>query len=96
MNKKEHLLVCVNEECSEVAKAITKILRFGVDDRYPPISGTTNLEKLSEECTDVLAVLEMLEDAKIVQINRSRAAIELKKAKVFRYMDYARERKTLR
>ena len=35
MNRTEHLLACLAEECAEVAQAVGKALRFGLDDGYP-------------------------------------------------------------
>ena len=35
MNREEHLLTILSEECAEVIKDVSKALRFGLDD-YPP------------------------------------------------------------
>lgn len=31
MNKAEHLLTCLAEECAEIQQAVSKALRFGVE-----------------------------------------------------------------
>ena len=43
MNKLEHLLVVVNEECAEIQQATSKALRFGLYNGHP------NKETMNEE-----------------------------------------------
>lgn len=89
MNEKEHLLVCLSEECAEVQHAIAKALRFGLDDGYPE-STTTNADDILNELADITAVVEMLEERKI--INRTTSiehAIKKKKERVEHYMKHA-------
>jgi len=59
MTRTEHLLVCLSEECGEVQHTISKILRFGWIHEWPG-TGKTNLDVLSDEVNDVLAVIRML------------------------------------
>ena len=93
MNKTEHLLTCLIEECAEVQKAAAKALRFGLDDTSP--GGTTNRQDIADECVDLLAVLEMLEDEGIIPPVETSQATQPKKDKVSKYMDYAKGRGTL-
>ena len=44
------MLIC-QEECAEVAQAISKVFRFGVDGEH---LGATNRERLEEEIGDLL------------------------------------------
>jgi len=61
MTEREHLLVCLAEEATEVAQAACKALRFGLDDDRG--SGLRTAHRaLSEEMADLLAVLRLLED----------------------------------
>ena len=97
MNKTEHLLTCLMEECAEIQKAAAKALRFGLDD-HAPNSDSTNAEDISTEIIDLLAVIEMLKEEKIIPEIRQHNADSLiarKKEKVNQYMDYAKERGTM-
>jgi len=97
MNKKEHLLTCLMEECAEIQKAAAKALRFGLDD-HAPNSDSTNAEDIAAEVIDLAAVVEMLTEEKFIpnicDIDL-KIAIKKKKEKVNKYMDYAKERGTL-
>lgn len=95
MNKTEHLLTCLAEECAEVGQAAAKALRFGIDD-MPPNGGLPNNEYIVREMNDVLAIIELLRGHGI-ELNGIgyRVAIDEKKAKVERFMEYAEERGTL-
>ena len=97
MNQTEHLLTCLMEECAEIQKSAAKALRFGLDD-HAPNSHSTNAEDISIEFIDLVAVIEMLREENIIPDicdNDSKIAIEKKKEKVKKYMDYAKERGTL-
>lgn len=59
MNVQENLLTTLMEECAEVAKAASKILRAGPDSS-PPGRGTSNIQELAAELTDLMAVVEEL------------------------------------
>lgn len=68
MNRKEHLLTILGEECTEIIQSCAKIgqlcskaNRFGLDN-YPPDESrlTTNKEELSLEMTDLFSVYNML------------------------------------
>lgn len=52
----EHL----SEEASEIIKAKSKIIRFGLQDRWPVESGDTNIAKLEEEIGHLEAVVDVL------------------------------------
>jgi len=53
------LLICLNEEATEVAKEVCKIQRSGKDHAYP-IGNATNLQRLHNEIGDFLAILDRL------------------------------------
>jgi hypothetical protein len=61
MNRTELLLVCLAEECAQVQHAIAKTLRFSFDDTFPGVT-SANAQDIVSEFTDVLAVMELLED----------------------------------
>jgi len=93
MNKQEHLLVCMAEECSEIQHAIAKALRFGVDD-HGHSERPTNRVQLRAEFNDLLAVAEMLEEHGF-NFEPSRIDIAAKKKRVAEYMEYASGNGTL-
>jgi hypothetical protein len=89
MNREEHLLVILAEECAEVAKETSKALRFGMYEIMPgqPLS---NRERILRELNDLWAFVEMLDLAHV-----SREEIQDKKVKVAKYMRYAEQCGTL-
>lgn len=91
LNDTEHLLVCMAEECSEIAQVISKTLRFGLHSTYKDKS---NIDLLSAEVNDFMGVLEMLIEAG-VDITISTEAIALKREKLKRYMEISRDCGTL-
>ena len=84
MNETEHLLVILMEECAEVAKETSKALRFG-EGEVMPGQPLTNRERILHELNDLWAIVEMLG---LQQVDRD--AIECKKAKVAKFMKYAK------
>ena len=55
----------LQEECAEVIQAISKCLRFGIDN-YKPGKPKTNREHLAEEIGDLIAMIELCYDNDIV------------------------------
>jgi hypothetical protein len=95
LNRKEHLLVCLAEECDEIGQRVSKALRFGLAEVQPG-QGLTNAERIVEEIVDFFAVLEMLTDAEILTIDdRVGAAIQAKRDKVEKFMRFAEEQGAL-
>ena len=60
-NKSQEIMSILQEECSEVIQAVSKINRFGIDN-YKPGKPKTNREHLEEELGDLLAMIELLEN----------------------------------
>lgn len=84
-NSEIELLVLLSEECAEVIKAVSKILRHGYESKHPNAPPTqTNRVDLENEIGDVRAAVELLchsggvvasnifkaEDAKMISIAR--------------------------
>ncbi len=88
MNRLEHLLVILAEECSEVAQRASKAIRFGIDEVQPG-QDETNARRLERELGDLMAVAEMLG----LPVRESDKLA--KRIKVKEYMDYARKMGTL-
>jgi hypothetical protein len=111
MNRQEHLLTSVMEECNEVGQRVSKAMRFGVeqvqiaaDDRPEQNPGRlTNRERILSEFYDLLASMEMAGLIELKQYTHSDAmwlivpavAIEAKKAKIERYLEKAKQHGTL-
>ena len=94
MNRTEHLLSCLAEECAEVAQRVSKALRFGLDEVQPG-QPHTNAQRIGQEFNDLLAVVEMLEEEGTLERPTDTHAIERKKAKVLSFMEYAEQCGTL-
>lgn len=90
----QYLLICLSEECAEVSQRVTKSLRFGLDEVQPG-QEDGNVTRLTAEVTDLLAVLEMLQEAGVPVLSGDRTAIIAKKDKVGQFMEYSREQGTL-
>lgn len=97
LSREQHLLICLGEECAEVQKEISKILRFGLNDK--PISSLAgnmldpNSVRLSQEIVDVQALIRML-IKEGVPIKISQRDIIKKCQKVETYIKYAQEKGT--
>ena len=55
------IILILAEECAEVTKEISKIMRFG-PDQCKPGKDVTNIQMLQEELGDLLAMVELLVD----------------------------------
>ena len=94
MNRTEHLLVILMEECSEVQKNTSKALRFGLDD-HASDSDVNNAEMLTKEIGDLYAAIQMLFDDKNIIESPFNEHINLKKIKVEKYLEYSKQKGTL-
>ncbi len=85
MNREEHLLTQLAEECAEVAQRASKAARFGMFETQPgqPLS---NRMRIREEIVDLIAVVEMLDPNLLCYTQQE---IDTKKAKVEKYLRYA-------
>lgn len=57
----------LQEECAEVIQAVSKIMRFGIDN-YKPGKPRTNREHLEEELGDLLAMIDLLQSNGVVSL----------------------------
>lgn len=103
MNRTEHILVCIAEEGGEVAKEVSKALRFGLDDQltldpHGPrgTEGPTNRAKITTEFIDMLGAYQLaVMEGILPDIGLSRLPADtkhlmtIKAAKIRSYMDYA-------
>ena len=76
------ILLITQEECAEVAQAISKVFRFGVDGEH---LGATNRERLEEEIGDLLCMIEMLTEEGIIDASVVARAAQAKRAKLAKW-----------
>ena len=100
MNRVEHLLTQLGEECAEVAQRSSKAARFGlleVQDAPENVGHLNNSERIIVEYADILAVVEMLADEGHLVINHETLALlkKAKKEKIEKYLLYAAKVGTL-
>lgn len=87
MNRIEHLLTILSEECAEVTKECSKALRFGLENPY---QGTTSSQKIADELNDLIAVADMIKDASVIGPFIDDKKIKAKKDKVEKYLEYSK------
>lgn len=58
LSKKQLLLIQLGEEAGEIAQAVSKALRFGLEDSWK--EGSNNRQKLTQEVADLIAVFNKL------------------------------------
>jgi len=81
--KEREILGITQEECAEVIQAISKCVRFGIDNEHK--SGSTQRENLSMEVGDLVCMIGLLIEAGLVKeedINRARDE-KIEKLKVY-------------
>ena len=96
MNRKEHLLTILAEECSEIQHATCKALRFGLND-MGPAKKLTNALNIQIEYIQLTAVIDMLIREGHIDFDEELSMEEIKKKNeaVEHYLKYAKERGTL-
>jgi hypothetical protein len=93
VNLAKYLLTQAASECVEVAHRISKAQQFGLAETQ---SGQpeSNAERVVGEFMDLLAVMEMLEAEGLIQMpsaEEQEVLKQAKKAKVLKFMQYARD-----
>ena len=59
-------MLIAQEECAEVTQAISKVFRFGIEGVH---NGASNKQRLEEEVGDLLCMIEMMIEQKIIDGN---------------------------
>ena len=77
----EIMLIC-QEECAEVTQAISKVFRFGMDASH---NGASNRERLTEEVGDLLCMVELMIEHKILNAEAVAKAGVAKKQKLAKW-----------
>jgi len=85
LNDKEYeTLLILQEECSEVIQAVSKIFRFGKDN-FKPGKPKTNLDHLEMEIGDLLAMIDLLHQMGIIREEQISNAMTEKIEKLKKY-----------
>ncbi len=100
LTERQHALACLGEECTEVAteclaiaKLISKMLRFGIDDQFQEMQPL--IEQLQHEWSDLAGAASLLSQHGIA-LRRNSRLMRLKRDKIKKFMEYAADRGMLR
>jgi NTP pyrophosphatase (non-canonical NTP hydrolase) len=66
MNQAE-ILDILQEECGEVVQVVSKCRRFGIDDVHGD-EGESNRSRLTKEVGDLMCMIQLLQEAGVVDI----------------------------
>jgi len=73
------------EESAEVIQAVSKVFRFGWDSCHPETPNFSNKEHLTEELGDLICMVKILCDKKIIDENLLSVAIKAKAIKLSKF-----------
>jgi NTP pyrophosphatase (non-canonical NTP hydrolase) len=62
-NEQNEIMLICQEECAEVTQAISKVFRFGMESDH---NGRSNRQRLTEEVGDLLCMIELMIEHKIL------------------------------
>jgi len=79
-NKTRETLIILQEECAEVIQSASKIYRFGLDNKHK--SGSTQRANLEMEIGDMMALVDILVEQGIVDLNNINIGNTNKKEKL--------------
>lgn len=79
--KIDEVMNILSEECAEVIQAVSKINRFGIDNKKPG-KPKTNREHLEEELGDLMAMIDILQEMDVVSYTNIEAAAAAKHEKL--------------
>jgi len=95
MNRTEHLLTTLAEECGEVAQRCTKALRFSLSEIQPG-QQFTNAERILHEYADVAGILDILMKEKILKLpDDYMERVNAKKERFEKYLKISEKQGTL-
>jgi NTP pyrophosphatase (non-canonical NTP hydrolase) len=97
MKRHENLFLTVMEECDEVSQAVSKSLRFGLDNHHPE-SDTTNAYDIMKEyyqLTALITYLQKVDYLPILDDDKIESIMEDKMKNVFKYQEVSFKEGTL-
>lgn len=80
-DKTKESLIILQEECAEVVQEVSKCFRFGLDSKHYK-TGLTHTTMLEHEIGDVLALVDILVDGGVINLNNLELAKAAKKEKL--------------
>ena len=81
-DKAKEILLITQEECAEVTQAISKVFRFGLNERWPEPIDPTNKERLEEEAGDLLCMIDIMVENGIISDEKLNKAKNNKRQKL--------------
>ncbi len=85
MNEKEkEIMLIAQEECAEVTQAISKVFRFGFDATHPDRT-VNNRECLEEEIGDLMCMVDLMIEYKMINQNNILYASDNKRKKLHKW-----------
>ena len=81
-DKAKEILLITQEECAEVTQAISKVFRFGLNERWPEPIDPTNKERLEEEAGDLLCMIDIMVENGIISDEKLNKARNSKREKL--------------
>ena len=81
-NRTKETLIILQEECAEVIQATSKIFRFGFESCYPTEDSATTKECLTMELGQLLCMIGLLVEQKVINEHDMLTAMEAKKIKL--------------
>jgi NTP pyrophosphatase (non-canonical NTP hydrolase) len=80
-NQLKEITGILQEECAEVIQAVSKVNRFGLDN-FKPGKPKTNRQHLEEELGDLVAMINIMCETKLVNEHSIEAAAHAKLEKL--------------
>jgi len=91
MNRVDHLLWTLAEECAEVAQRASKAARFGLEEVQPG-QEFTNAERLMHEYADLVGILSLLVEEGVLKFPKDYGQRVLDKAGRFnKFLERSKE-----
>jgi len=90
MTRTELLLTILAEECVETAQRASKAIRFTLDEVQEG-QELSNAQRIVYEFNDIFAVMQMLFEEGLIHRTLDYTAINAKKAKIEKWLDYSQK-----
>jgi NTP pyrophosphatase (non-canonical NTP hydrolase) len=85
MNEIEkEIMLIAQEECAEVTQAISKVFRFGFESVH---NDKTNKQRLEEEIGDLMCMLQLMDEKKLIDWSMVSVAASMKREKLKQWSD---------